>query len=511
MNFSFCSTTTNIQMKTLTTLLLSSFFYFLVQPITAQDYNHTLTTEALQEDLAIMKKHLETVHPGLYCYTTKAELDQTFEDLQAKLNAPMTDLEFYRLLAPLQSQIQNGHTMVIPSEAWSQFKMKEAPLFPFQVYWNNDQLYILKNLSEDLSIPLGTQIVSINGQSTSDIVDQLLMSITRDGANTTYPIYLMSQGFAQWFADIIATPDQFILELIYPREKHTQTKRIQGLGHAVQAGYHLQRYQEDLVPWYLIEDTRRLSLRIEGDQATLTIPTFDSGAKSENGKKYKQFYKWAFAKIKSTGVKHLILDMRDNGGGDPRPQLALLHHLIDEPLRIHKRSYAITRDIPNPEYYPNDKVKSLNFLAKLALKKEGDIYLENGNFFAKLAGAPSRRPVKPSKNLYQGNLYVLINGGSFSATGEAAGILKDRNRGIFIGEEAGGSDSQNTSGRMPMLELPHSGVRVRLGLMSFELNVQSTNDGRGVLVDHEVRNTIEEELAGKDAIMEFVNEMIENN
>ncbi len=500
-----------IQMKKLSAIFLFIIVATVTNSIFAQTYNRTFSKAALTEDLAIMRKHLETVHAGLYCYTTKAELDQAFETLESKLYDSMTDLEFYRLLAPLQAQIQNGHTMVIPSESWSRYKVDSLGLFPFEVYWNAGRLHVLKNLSDDLSITAGTEILSINGQSVSAVVEQLLGSITRDGKNITYPTRLMNLGFEHWYADIIGTPSQYQLVIRKSNNKKTEKVIIDALSESDINKHHLVRFDAPRVAWFAREDPRKLSLSIDGKTARLTVPTFDDEAKSDNGKKKKQFYKWAFAAIKDAQVEDLILDLRDNGGGDPKHQLALLHHLIDEPLKLYKQTYSITRSIPDAAYYPYDKIKTLNLLAKLALKKEGNIYTENGNFFARLGGAPSRKPKRPAKDIFRGDLYVLIDGGSFSATGEAAGILKDRNRGIFIGEETGGSDFQNTSGRMPMLQLPNSGVRIRLGLLAFKLNVGGDNDGLGVIPDHEVRNTIEDMLNGRDAAMEYTLDLIEAN
>ena len=190
------------------------------------------------------------------------------------------------------------------------------------------------------------------------------------------------------------------------------------------------------------------------------------------------------------------------------PQLALLTHLIDQPLELYKRTYAVAEEIPNPELYKNEKVGWLNFLLKSALRDEDGVYIVKGGLAARTQGAPPPKPVGPHKNLYQGKLYVLINGGSFSATGEVAGLLKNNHRGVFIGEETGGSDYQNSSGIMIMLYLPHSQTRINLPLLCFDLNVQGENDGRGTLPTYPVRPTVKDVLEGNDVVLKKAYELI---
>ena len=117
--------------------------------------------------------------------------------------------------------------------------------------------------------------------------------------------------------------------------------------------------------------------------------------------------------------------------------------------------------------------------------------------------------IQPAKNNYKGQLYVLTNGYSFSATGEMASLIKNANRGVFIGEETGGNPSQNTSGLMPILKLPNSNVRIRMSLICFKRAIDTPNTRRGVLPDYPIRNSVEEELAGEDTVMKFTKELVQ--
>src|SRR3954468_20618762 len=75
----------------------------LAQPIPAK---------LLRDDFRIMRRTLEEAHGGIYRYTSKAEMDRTFERTLQKIDQPMTDLEFWRLVAPVVAHIKCGHTSI---------------------------------------------------------------------------------------------------------------------------------------------------------------------------------------------------------------------------------------------------------------------------------------------------------------------------------------------------------------------------------------------------------------
>ena len=66
----------------------------------------------------------------------------------------------------------------------------------------------------------------------------------------------------------------------------------------------------------------------------------------------------------------------------------------------------------------------------LKVRKEGEKYLYSTRF-------SKQKPPKP--NNFKGKVYVLINGGSFSASSIISSNLKSTKRAIFVGEETGGA------------------------------------------------------------------------
>src|SRR5579884_2155880 len=69
-----------------------------------------LTVAHMQADFDLMRHALEEAHPGLYRYSTKAQMDRTFDAQRAKLSRPMTRSQFEEVVGQTLAAIRCGHT-----------------------------------------------------------------------------------------------------------------------------------------------------------------------------------------------------------------------------------------------------------------------------------------------------------------------------------------------------------------------------------------------------------------
>jgi C-terminal processing protease CtpA/Prc len=105
---------------------------------------------------------------------------------------------------------------------------------------------------------------------------------------------------------------------------------------------------------------------------------------------------------------------------------------------------------------------------------------------------------KPNPNRYKGKVYVLINGGSFSASSLLSSNLKGSGRAVFVGEETGGAYNGCVAGFMPVHKLPHSKLNLKFGIAQIQPFFKTEIIGRGIFPDIEVLPTIEDRLKGID-------------
>ncbi len=463
-------------------------------------FSQNYTVNELKEDLQILKYNLETVHAGLYTYTDKSKMDKVFDVIEASIDRPATSIEFYRNLIPLLQYIKNGHTNIMPHLAYEKAINDSLRLFPFDIYIDNDSLYVLQNNSNNSTIKEGSFIKTINGEDAANIFKELVHKSSRDGNNKTFPQKVVTSKFNKLYAQLNQAPQDYKLDLITLENKNISLM-IKALTLKEIRENKLKKYQDD-DKWWGETDDPVLNLKLEDDIATMRIQTFSVYYARRVDQKFKKFFNEAFQKINEANIKHLIIDLRGNGGGDEMPVIELLSHLLNNPFTFYKDMYTITNKLPNIELY-NESNFWMNFWYPLfSLKRKGDVY--------RIKGIPGMKEVKPSKLAYKEKIYVLTDGFSFSATGEFVSFLKNAGRATFIGEEVGGNTNQNVSGTTVILTLPNSKIRIRIPMELFLLNVDYQDTTHGVQPDYYIRPTIKDKLENNDPEMEFTLNLIRN-
>jgi len=173
--------------------------------------------------------------------------------------------------------------------------------------------------------------------------------------------------------------------------------------------------------------------------------------------KFKSFIDESFGRIRRAGVQNLILDLRDNGGGDPFCTTHLLSYLEPRPVPYFTRVY--------PNGYES---------------------------FAE--------PIPRAAGAFSGKLFVLINAGCFSSTGHFCALLKYHKIGTFIGTETGGTYECNDASRE--IHLKNTRLRLFIARITFTAALQGIPRYKGIVPDISVEPGISDHLSGKDPVKE---------
>jgi len=110
---------------------------------------------------------------------------------------------------------------------------------------------------------------------------------------------------------------------------------------------------------------------------------------------------------------------------------------------------------------------------------------------------------------FDGKVYILIGGNSFSATTLFVGALKGQKNVTLVGEETGGGYYGNTAWIIPDVTLPNTKLRIRLPKFRLVVDKSREKDGRGVMPDVFALPTTEAIRRGIDFKAEKVRELIE--
>lgn len=438
------------------------------------DPNRRYSAEELQEDIACLRSKLEHHNPNLYLYTPKAALDKYFDSLSAGITAPMSDMEFYRYIGPMTSRIKDAHTSVFPNEDCEWWYGDQNYFLPLLVTCNNDRIVTDLCASHDRTIPDGSEILSINGKSTAEILDRMKPYAPRDGYNQSRVTWVLNNFFPYFYCYSIGTAAQFDVEY-KTREGVTSTHTLKAT--AVDSMWmNAYKYYPNRYIAGRRDSTITLRFREDSAVAIMRIRSFVKSSSKSSDESFRKIIQQCFSVIHAAPVKNLIIDVRDNGGGNPEYARYVISHLMDKDY-VYIEKYKTVEKL-----HWNDEEKRTRY--------QWYPYCGIGKF-------------SPCKNVYSGKLFVLIDGGSTSTAGDFAACLDYYNRATFIGEESGANrvvSGGNVFGHD--FQLPNTKLRVRMSTIQGVNKCDQVNDGHGVIPDYLVVPT-------PDDYMNFRNPMLE--
>ncbi|MEL6538263.1 MAG: S41 family peptidase, partial [Bacteroidota bacterium] len=113
------------------------------------------------------------------------------------------------------------------------------------------------------------------------------------------------------------------------------------------------------------------------------------------------------------------------------------------------------------------------------------------------------RTHKPQSPVFEGQLVVLTDGGTYSTATDVVSALHNNREAIFVGQETGGGYYGNTSALHVTALLPNSGLKIDIPMIRYTNPVDKPEwIGRGIIPDVPVVNTYQDVVAGRDAMLE---------
>ncbi|WP_297984260.1 S41 family peptidase [uncultured Chryseobacterium sp.] len=506
-------------------LFLVTIFLF-TSCVSVKQYNKHLETtiapEKLRADVDYTYKNLQELHPNLYWYISKESLDKKFDSLKTTINKPLNPSDFFEKLAPVISDIREGHLALrVPSKRLTRKEIKnlenQKGLFSRMNYVVQDNRIFVKDNAEKFeNIAVGTEILQIQDIPVSVYLERYEPYVNSDGFNTTFQPYSMARRWPGYFTvengilDSVKIQTKFnheIKNFYIHREKltkeekkkeETANKKITKSEKGKTKDYNIltKSYNRDLQ--FPLKDSTVAYMRIKTFSGTFS----------------KRFYRESFATIKKSPAKYLVLDIRDNLGGSLAEINNLYSYLVDDDFKfINDIEITSPKAMYEADYFSNFPLitKPIGVIGypfyligtALSIKKNNrkTLLRNNGIFGLK----------KPKKDNFKGKIYVLVNGSSFSAAAILPSKLKGDQRATIVGEETGGANDGTVAGRYSTKKLPNSKLTLPIGLMLIQPNIQFTNTKKGVVPNVEIVPTLLEVLQKKDIQLDWVMQDIKND
>ncbi|KFF75760.1 peptidase S41 [Chryseobacterium sp. P1-3] len=467
--------------------------------------------ELLKEDVDYAYSKLQQMHPQLYWYISKPELDHKFDSLKQTITEPLTPLQFYFKLQPIIAGVREGHlSLRIPRRKFSKKEIKKLEhtkgLFSrFEYYISGNRMYIIQNPDSIESIKPGTELISINNVPVADYIIKYRKLISSDGYNDTFQPYFLKDLFFNFYTAENGLSNTAMIETLYHGEKRTyKLSREHKSETDLEKDKEMKKrtLEKKVNDYVASSNSYNRSFKFLDKDSTIAYIKVKSFSREYSD----QFYKETFSKIKEAGSSYLIIDIRNNYGGSLHEINNLYSYLADKPFTLIKPSQVTSRDIPlRTNYFRKSSPLEYAFKSiaypSYFFAQAFSTYKKDGKVFYKMK---VDKPTKPNKNAFHGKVYVLINGGSFSASSIITAKLKDDKRATLVGEETGGANDGTVAGFYSYQQLPNSQIKFPIGLLLVQPNINFSDTKKGVSPDISIKESMQDIIDQKDPQLDWI-------
>ena len=461
--------------------------------------NKKYSRQQLQQDYTLLRNILEKKHPSLYWYTSKDSMDYYFNAGYNAIQDSMTELQFgWKIIAPLTSAIHCGHTSFNMSKGWNHFiKNKVIPSFPLYLKVWKDTMMVVGNLNfKNRVIRNGSFIHSINGIKNGEIINYMFHFLVEDGYSENINYIRLSEDFPYYHRNIFGLYKSYLVSYTDSsgKAKTSVIPYFEPVVDTLKKKRILNKRRK--IKYTHGEKLARVrSLKFDSSFALLTVNSFSKAH-------LKNFFRRSFRELKKNKTKNLVIDLRINGGGDIIKSAFLTKYLRNSSFKVADTAVAISNNLrPYTRYISKGFLNNIGLFFVTHKEKDGKYHF----------GYWERHTFKPKrKNHFNGNVYVLTNGLTFSASTVFCNAIKGQDNIKLVGEETGGGWYGNSGIMIPDITLPNTKLRVRLPFFRLVQYHHVAVKGTGVLPDVYVGPNWRDMLNGVDTKIEKVKEMILN-
>nr|WP_320058004.1 S41 family peptidase [uncultured Bacteroides sp.] len=378
-------------------------------------------------------------------------------------------------LQSIATQLNDGHTTLLPV-------INKSLIYPFMLFKENGRVY-LRGVNQEYKALLGKEIIEINSQKTLKVIDSFRTLISCD--NDTYfydKVESFMQLYSMWEDHIYCLPDSTLqfkfsdgsmipIRPISKKEINLSVLPDNLSPNSIRKNTKLP-FLYEIVPEKKIcylqfntcVDQSSLRSQYEMIKAENKMSEETIEKKLSQVPRFDDFLADMFKKIREEKIQTLVIDVRDNSGGNSRLCDVLLSWL--KPYEDIKRfSSSIRFSKLWEETYPS----LANGYRQALLRHEnsyeiGNIYssaflssLTNKGNSTQGKGKEYFRLNRDYKLIFEGNIVFIQNAKTYSSAGLLISTVMDNNMGIVIGSES--SYKPCNYGDILYWELPNTNIK----------------------------------------------------
>lgn len=461
-----------------------------------------LSPSALREDFAILKGILEESHPSLDWFAPKDSIYHFFDNQYESLKDSMAIFDFKHFISATLSPIKCAHT----SCSFSRYhlsgnKNSQGVIYPFHLRAIGDTLVTANVIDTTVNHNFirGTIIKKINNVPGDEIISTLKNYVQSDGYNENGKISQLNGNviLTAYFYQIIARDSVWNIEFIN-RFGQTESASFK-VKKTVKTDRTTEKVSKDTTTaprpdLPKLNSYRSLQIDTSLSSGFMTINTF------KNDGNLDIFFRRSFKTLRKNNIRYLVIDLRRNTGGLMSSTTKLLSYVKDSAFHMAQEAYGIKRTSSYKKYITN---YWKNRIIHLFSTKD-----DKGLFHLKFYEKHTFRLKK--KNHFDGQIFVLTGGLSYSASAIFAQKMKGQSNVTIIGEETGGGAYGTTAMGSYKVLLPNSKIYVNIPLYRLIIDSTLQEVGRGVQPDISLPVTLMDFRLKRDPVTLYLKEYLTN-
>lgn len=420
-------------------------------------------------DLDYLKNSLITTQYNCYHTITEDAFEKEYHKIKSKITRDsLSLLEATRLLQQLPVLLNNGHTRIsFPVQSYINYAQTGGTIFPLEVAIEKGKVLVRKNWSKKSDIQIEDQLISINNQPIQKILETIYSHIAAERIYfKSAQLEFLTLPRLYW----LAFGEQKIFEVEISKNDRVSTYKLA----SIKAIEDYETKRDDIIK-------RDRNIKFLSSSTAYLRPGEFGGDEDQ----YRKFVDSAFTEIKSKKSKILIIDLRNNPGGDDSFSDYLVSYIANKPFKWCSKFQLKTSSLLK-EHVRKTKDTTTSYWKSTLLHEDGEIYEYGFGFY---------QP-QPKSKRFHGNVYVLVNRQSYSQSTVTAAQIQDYNFGKIVGEET--AEYPNLYASIFNYQLPETGISVDIAKGKIQ-RVSGLDNNKGVIPDIYIKDYLLDE---KDEILE---------
>ncbi|MEO9570603.1 MAG: S41 family peptidase [Polaribacter sp.] len=412
-----------------------------------KNLNKQIEKDKLIEDFNQLLETLKE-HPSQFEFIDKKSYEKLVNMQRDKLKDSMTVKEFYQLTSPIVTSLGCLHTRIVDTRF---FRTPQKYWLPLIVWFENEKMYAINNCVENIEMDAGSEILEINGISSSEILQTLKSTISADAFNQSFYRGDLNVNFLYYYHSYFGFDSEYKIKF-----KPYNSKKIISTSFIIDEP--APNYKEE------INNKPRLGIEFNKEKKTAIIKIknfsyFPRGR--ENIDFFKEKIDTYMKQIKDKNISKVAFDLRGNRGGNPECTNQILSYIIDKEITFYKN---------------ND----------LNIRRNRTIY------------------VKPEtvNNINNLKVYMLTDGRCASATAQLLAVIKHNKLATIIGEETGGTYSTHPGRGTASLKNTKLGLQI--GTERESVNVPKLALDKGIIPDKKIKLELLDIINRNDPLLNYI-------